>query len=429
MPFDLSTLPQAVGNSLSSAVTRIQEAATKAVSTFGGSGPFSKVAASASDLNSAAAKMSFRASEIKAQYTEGEAALAALEEESRSSVEAAYDLNAMSADEATKLFEDAAEADVTAKTMNQAKGKDPDAEDHYIQLEEKGASSMVRFVNMPDVTESRTVEYEAVQPPQSPGAFQKYKGTASVQWNVNATLTCRTTAEATKNLEYLNRLRGWTMPYFGENTRLSYPQKLGAPPPVLMLTGFREQMIGPVPVVITSLNWNFPQDVDYIPAEGAEVFDSANPDVTSSTGKLIPFPTVMKVSIQLVESFSTDEFNGFSLADFRVGQMNKAWTSRAGTRIGQGTMDGQAKNPEEAQGGGQGRGVRGGATAEELTAYAQQQQDAADRAIAQSNARDAVRGQLGYGVTVTERRGGTLNEYRNARATADAAISKIKGGT
>jgi uncharacterized membrane protein YgcG len=200
---------------------------------------------------------------------------------------------------------------------------------------------------MPEVFESRTIEYEAVAPPQAPTAFQKYKGTSSVQWTVNATLTCRTTPEATENLNIMNRLRGWSMPYFGVNTAAKYPGLVGAPPPVLMLSGFRHQMIGPVPVVMTSLNWTFPQDVDYIPARSVEGVDN------------IPFPTVMKVTIQLVESFSTDQFNGFDLAEFFTGRMDRAWLPmRTGALAGgaAGTTPGGAPGGESGGSGGSGGG-------------------------------------------------------------------------
>lgn len=175
---------------------------------------------------------------------------------------------------------------------------------------------ILEFLVMPEIVENRTVDYEAVAPAQFPGAFQKYKGTPSVQWSVNATLISRTTSEATLNLLHLNRLRGWTMPFFGENTHADFKTKLGAPPPVLKFKGLRKGIIGEVPVVITSLNWNWPRDVDYIPA--FSLTDAA-------TTPNIPFPTVLQVAIQLVESFSTEQFNQFSLTDYRLGNVVEAY--------------------------------------------------------------------------------------------------------
>lgn len=212
------------------------------------------------------------------------------------------------------------EGAVSAAALNDAAGQRENDSDHKIKLVElvpgtNQETYTLFFEVMPSITESRTVSYEAVTPAQAPGSFQKFKSTESTQWTVNATFISRTTQEATQNLEYLNRLRGWTMPYYGDVTGNQYPERLGAPPPVLVFSGYRNHMIGPVPVVISSLNWEFPKDVDYIPAQAP------------SGSELIPFPTVIQIGIQLIESFSTTEFNNFSLNDFRLGNFKSAFSS------------------------------------------------------------------------------------------------------
>lgn len=207
----------------------------------------------------------------------------------------------------------------SAGSVNQATGATEPRDDksHLVTLEDK-EGALVEFLVMPEITEQRGVSYEAVAPPQFPGAFQKYKGTESVQWTINATFISRTSKEATENLTNLNILRGWTMPYFGSKITTSSNEKirnkLGAPPPVLIFKGLRQAMIGPVPVVITSLNWSWPRDVDYIPA-------------SAPSGGLVnvPFPTVMTLSINIVESFSTEQFNNFDLRAYRLGKFEEAF--------------------------------------------------------------------------------------------------------
>ncbi len=210
----------------------------------------------------------------------------------------------------------------SAVSVNIELGKLNRGEDrtHIVKLVD-GEGNIVEFLVMPEIVENRNISYEAVAPAQFPGAFQKYKGTDSVQWSINALFVARTTDEATDNLRYINRLRGWSMPYFGENTAADYKEKLGAPPPVLKFSGWRGGILGERPVVITSLNWNWPRDVDYIPARATDrdgVEGEAN----------IPFPSVMSVAIQVVESFSTTEFNQFSLKDYRAGDMANAYGKR-----------------------------------------------------------------------------------------------------
>ncbi len=317
------SLPTAASNYLGDLKTKAGEAGAKLKNTFDGIGNFKKLAFDAGTFKKNAAQLA------------GDRAVVAAEDPTKRVMDAIDDdIRAMSPDPfyATEADRDLAnqqalaasqENNLSAGVVNQAKQQTAADKDHIVKLIEPGVTQ-VEFQVMPEVVESRTVEYEAIAPPQFPSAFQKYKGTSSTQWTINATFTCRTTDEATRNLEYLNILRGWTVPFFGTKTLEQFPQKLGAPPPVLTFSGWRAQMVGPVQVVITSLNWNFPQDVDYIPAKEFKPV-AGNPRNFAFTGRLIPFPTVIKIAIQLVESFSTEQMNGFSVADFRAGQFADAF--------------------------------------------------------------------------------------------------------
>jgi hypothetical protein len=195
-----------------------------------------------------------------------------------------------------------------------------DTDDYKFSLTNQQTGEVIVFDVMPQVNENRNVEYEPVAPPQFPGAFQKYRGTSSTTWQVNITLISRVSDDATANLRIINQLRSWTMPYYGNVTAEQNPSRIGAPPPVLIFKGLRKTVIGPVPVVITSLGWDWPKDVDYLPAA----------DWTGETSTAnIPFPVVMSVTIGLTESFSIKQFNDFSLNDFRNGDMEKAFKAAA----------------------------------------------------------------------------------------------------
>lgn len=187
----------------------------------------------------------------------------------------------------------------------------PDNEKHKVALTSlNNSAEAVIFDIMPEVTEVRAVEYEVIAPPQMPGEFQKYKGTKSVAWTIIGTLTAATRAEAQRNYEFISLLRSWTLPFFGQNQAET---SRGAPPPVLEFAGWRG-LVGAVPVVLTSLNWNWPKDVDWLPTNTAD-----------ERQQLIPFPAVMNVNITIVESFSADQFNGFDLDAYRSGNMIGAY--------------------------------------------------------------------------------------------------------
>lgn len=223
-------------------------------------------------------------------------------------------------------------------------------------------TTYVRFNVAPTFSEQRNVEYTPVAPIHMPGSIQVYKNSGSRTFSIGAQLASRTHNEAAENIKNLQRLRGWTLPYFGKSSTLddkNYQKRqehklnpqanveklskmtpdqinefnkarlssegydlLGAPPMVLYLYAYststndgRQQTgginINRVPVVITSLGITYPKDVDYITTD----------DPSSSTPNTEPFPVLMEVTIELVETHSPREYERFNLTDFHLGKL------------------------------------------------------------------------------------------------------------
>lgn len=199
----------------------------------------------------------------------------------------------------------------------------------------------VIFKASPILTETRRVDYAAVSPVHMPGSIQVYRNTSARDFQLNALFISRTPDEALENMKHLQLLRAWSTPYFGASSTLSEQhvanrldstsvgkdkgiEFLGAPPDVLYLYGYSSANQRPnvttrglanqaqavnihkVPVVMTSLEITYPNDVDYIPSS----------DVIAS-----PFPTKMSVTVGLVETHSPAEYQNFSLADFKQGRL------------------------------------------------------------------------------------------------------------
>lgn len=231
-------------------------------------------------------------------------------------------------------------------------------------------ASQVVFDVTPTFTESGGVEYTPVMPVHMPGAMQVYKNTSSRQFDISAHFISRNVADALKNMKYVQRLRGWRYPYFGGTDTLTDAnnqarreaeqrranqagtatstltdserasavkdrvqsegvQLRGAPPDVLYLyaysnsqidvrnnTGsvFTPTNINRIPVVVTSLTINYPEDVDYIP-----VYDLAKgaPDAVFTQ----PWPVKIDVSITLAETHSPREFERFDLNAYKNGNL------------------------------------------------------------------------------------------------------------
>ena len=309
-----AALPQAAGNALGGLVDKVQEGLTDLKNKFAGAGPFDRLAAGGETIEEATAKHTMAVAEI--QRAVGDDRVAALDAESRLAAEDAMLHNDITAAEMQNNLQ-WNDAEITAIDINRQTNTSSQSDDgHKIKLTEPGGEQII-FDVMPEIYETRSVEYESISPPQSPAAFQKYKGTASVQWTINATLVCRTQNEATNNLQTLNTLRAWTMPFFGSKIAnvAAWAKKTGAPPPVITLSGWRKSVMGPTPVVITGLNWTFPTDVDYLPAE------------SKIDGALVPFPTILKVAINCVETYSTDQMNGFDRRSMLIGDIENTWSS------------------------------------------------------------------------------------------------------
>lgn len=290
---DLTFLPS-VNYSLPGTSTKFQEAASKISSDFNSVDSWSKLGAQTPTIDQLSADLTMAAASAKAA--------------GNTLTQAQTDILAASTSQ---------QQTQTATQVNEATGATSGSSEHQVSLADDDGNEII-FVVMPEVTETRSVSYEAVPIVQGPGAFQKYKGTESVVWQVSATFISRTTSEATERYRDLNVLRGRTMPFYGENTGKEFEGKLGAPPPVLRFFGMRG-LIGEVPVVMTSVNWNWPKDVDYIPTS-----------FPGTDGNAIPFPAVINIQFNLVESFSTGQINRFSLAQYRQGNMPESYSEPTG---------------------------------------------------------------------------------------------------
>lgn len=185
-------------------------------------------------------------------------------------------------------------------------------------------SERVIFEVSPTVSESRSVEYSPVSPVHMPGSIQVYKRTGSRSFSIGAKFVSRNIAQATQNMQYLQTLRGWTMPYFGLRTHLDATLQnkdtgpmLGAPPDVLYLYAYSDASganndrdgafqtnLKKIPVVITNLSFDYPEDVDYIPTASGD-----------------PFPVKMEVKIDLAETHSPKGYEEFSLSLFKQGKL------------------------------------------------------------------------------------------------------------
>lgn len=217
-------------------------------------------------------------------------------------------------------------------------------------------AAQVEFKVTPQMSESGTVEYASITPVHLPGSIQVYKSTSSRRFDLTVKLISRNVADARSNMRTLQMLRSWRYPYFGKSgnsqQNMSRPSSttgisrdsdeerskslktrvdtspgvnlLGAPPDVLYLYSYSPgtndlRGNGPrvnlnrIPVVLTSLNLSYPDDVDYIPVFSER---EAWPRIDSE-----PFPKKLEVSISLLETHAPSDYENFDLNAYKQGNL------------------------------------------------------------------------------------------------------------
>jgi hypothetical protein len=228
--------------------------------------------------------------------------------------------------------------------------------DQSVYSDKTQYSQKVVVLNVsPQIVENGQVLYDAIQVLHGPTSFQMYKGTPSRTYNMNdVKLISRTPSEARDNIQTLNILRSWRMPYYGQTefdqsqlnafftqiqsgetlnldpySRLqaetkSLKKRLGAPPEILYFSAYTQVSgnqskqesktymgnINRVPVVLSNLSITYPNDVTYIPTAMRGQIDALGG---------VPFPVIMSVSIDLTESHAPQEVNQFNLAKYTSG--------------------------------------------------------------------------------------------------------------
>lgn len=212
-------------------------------------------------------------------------------------------------------LQDLPKSDISASAINQA--AENNASQFKVKLEAIPSlgGDVVVFDVMPSLSENHSASYDSVDIIHHPGQILKYRGTSARSWGLTADFVSRTRAEADKNLIYLNIIRSWVMPFYGNGTADIYPDRLGAPPQVLILSAYGSKMVGPVTCVLEDFSWTFENDMDYI-----------------ATSENTPFPVHIKLSLTLKETWTPAQFTSFNLDSYRRGNVGAAFSSPAASQ-------------------------------------------------------------------------------------------------
>ena len=138
-------------------------------------------------------------------------------------------------------------------------------------------NDIVTFEASMPIAESRNASYSNYDIVHLPTDIWSYKNTTARKFSLSGRIVSRTPDEADLNAMYLDLIRSWTLPDFGST---------GATPPILHLSGYRNNNIDDLQVLLVGYSINYSDEVDWI-----------------FQGK-IPMPVICGVQLELVEVYS-----------------------------------------------------------------------------------------------------------------------------
>lgn len=162
----------------------------------------------------------------------------------------------------------------------------------------------VLFPFTPQIQFSHKANYESESLVHTNYDHPYFRNSSVEAISVSGTFTASNSDEARYILAVIHFFRSVTKMFYGQDALA------GTPPPILYLDGYGNLMIDHVPVVVTSFEYQLPQDVDYISIE----------DSGASVTALVP--TNLTISVSLKPTYSRNIIsNNFGLEKFVNGNL------------------------------------------------------------------------------------------------------------
>jgi len=124
------------------------------------------------------------------------------------------------------------------------------------------------FPYVPKIDTVHTARYSSYDLPHSNYRGYFYGGSNQEQIIINSTFTAQDTNEANYLLATIHFLRSCTKMFYGQDAQR------GTPPPLVFLSGMGDYQYNEHPCVVSNVNINLPDDVDYIEAGDVGSFNS-----------------------------------------------------------------------------------------------------------------------------------------------------------
>ena len=180
----------------------------------------------------------------------------------------------------------------------------------------------VLFPYTPSITSGSVAAYDGSSFIQTNYGYNAYIRSYPKPITISAKFTAQSNDEALYLLAVLHFFRAVTKSYFGINPY----NRAGTPPPVLVFNYLGEHQYNNVPVLVKSMDFTYPADIDYVPVDTVQNqiytpgFGVSLP--ANSSGGFTYVPTYMEMAIELDTQYIPIKLrNEFNLDEFRSGKL------------------------------------------------------------------------------------------------------------
>lgn len=143
----------------------------------------------------------------------------------------------------------------------------------------------ITFPYTPTINVNHTASYGTYDINQSVNQPHYYMMTPNISLSVTAIFTANTAEEASYLLAAMHFFRTVTKSDFGAYVDGVRRTDAGTPPPVLVFSGYGDEMFNNIPVVVRNVNFTLPEDVDYVSVVTQE---SGSQTVYTRDGEILP---------------------------------------------------------------------------------------------------------------------------------------------
>jgi len=184
------------------------------------------------------------------------------------------------------------------------------------------------FPTNPTVLVSQEANYNSLHPVHTNYPFWAYQNSQVGQITITANFPVQNSLEARYWIACIHYLRTVTKMNYGKGPGA------GEPPPVVKFNGYGDYVFKNVPVVVTSFQFDMPQDVDYIstgftPLGGTAVpggFDYETEAYGVPGSESAWAPTTSLLTVSVVPQYSRRDVSTFDMKKFIKGDYGKGDT-------------------------------------------------------------------------------------------------------